>query len=57
LFRADLFRDIVPGTRLAMRPKLEEALDRDALLARTWDGPWFNIGTPQQLADLRQRTG
>ena len=57
LFRAELFRDIVPGTKLAMRPKLEEALDRDALLGRAWDRPWFNIGTPQQLAELQKQVG
>ena len=57
LFRAALFRDIAPGTRLAMRPKLEEALDADALRARMWDKPWFNIGTPEQLADLQRRMG
>jgi MurNAc alpha-1-phosphate uridylyltransferase len=57
LFRAALFRDIVPGTKLAMRPRLEEALDRDALLGKSWDRPWFNIGTPQQLADLQAQVG
>ena len=53
LFRADLFRDIAPGTKLAMRPKLEEALDRHALRGRRWDGPWVNVGTPEQLAGLQ----
>ncbi len=53
LFRADLFRDIAAGTKLAMRPKLEEALDRDALLGKVWDKVWFNIGTPEQLASLQ----
>jgi len=57
LFRAALFQDIVPGTKLPMRPKLEEALDADALLARMWDEAWFNIGTPQQLAELERRPG
>ena len=57
LFRASLFRDIAPGTKLAMRPKLEQAIDRGALRARTWDQAWFNIGTPAQLADLQRRVG
>ena len=52
LFRAELFRDIVPGTRLALRPKFEEAIDRRALRARAWEGRWDNLGTPEQLAAL-----
>ncbi|MET0382608.1 MAG: nucleotidyltransferase family protein [Burkholderiaceae bacterium] len=55
LFRAALFADIAPGATLALRPKLEEALDRRALRGRTWDGAWANVGTPRQLADLRRR--
>jgi MurNAc alpha-1-phosphate uridylyltransferase len=57
LFRAALFADVVPGTKLAMRPKLEEALDRRALRARMWDAAWVNVGTPEQLAELRERVG
>ena len=57
LFRAALFRDILPGTKLAMRPKLEEALDADALRARMWNKAWFNVGTPSQLADLQKQVG
>jgi len=52
LFRAELFRDIAPGTRLPLRPKFEEAIDRRALRARRWDGRWDNLGTPEQLATL-----
>jgi len=50
LFRAALFRDIAPGTHLALRPKLEQALDAQALRGRRWDGAWHNLGTPAQLA-------
>ncbi len=57
LFRAALFADIVPGTKLAMRPKLEEALDRRALRANRWDQAWVNVGTPEQLAELQRRVG
>lgn len=52
LFRADLFRDVAPGTRLPLRPKFEEAIDRGALRGRRWDGRWDNLGTPAQLAAL-----
>jgi MurNAc alpha-1-phosphate uridylyltransferase len=52
LFRAALFTDITPGTRLPLRPKFEQAIDRGALRARRWDGRWANLGTPAQLAEL-----
>jgi MurNAc alpha-1-phosphate uridylyltransferase len=55
LFRAALFADVAPGTRLALRPKFEEALDRRALRGRRWDGRWANLGTPAQLAELNAR--
>jgi len=55
LYRAALFADVVPGTRLALRPKYEEALDRHALRAKRWDGRWENLGTPQQLEELNAR--
>lgn len=52
LFRASLFADVVPGTRLPLRPKFDEAITARALRARRWDGRWANLGTPAQLADL-----
>lgn len=53
LFRAALFSDIAPGTKLALRPKLEQAIDRHALRARPWDGEWVDVGTMERLAALR----
>ncbi|MGN6527973.1 MAG: N-acetylmuramate alpha-1-phosphate uridylyltransferase MurU [Burkholderiaceae bacterium] len=53
LFRAALFEDIVPGTALALRPKLELAIDRGALRAKPWDGAWTDVGTPERLAALQ----
>jgi MurNAc alpha-1-phosphate uridylyltransferase len=55
LFRAALFADVVPGTRLPLRPKFEEAIDRHALLGRRWDGRWANLGTPAQVDELNAR--
>jgi len=52
LFRASLFGDIVPGTRLPLRPMFEAAIDRRALLGRRWEGAWDNLGTPEQLQAL-----
>ena len=54
LFRAALFADIAPGTTLALRPKLEQALDRHALRALPWDGEWVDVGTVERLEALRR---
>lgn len=49
LFKADAFRHIVPGTRMALRPVLEQALDAGRLGAVAWDGGWIDVGTPDRL--------
>jgi len=53
LFRAALFADIAVGTKLALRPKLELALDEGRLRARKYDGRWTDVGTMERLAALR----
>ncbi len=53
LFRAALFADIEPGTRIALRPKLEEAIARRGLQARLWSGRWVDVGTLERLASLQ----
>lgn len=50
LFRAELFAGIAPGTRLALRPLLERALDARRLGARRWGGRWIDVGTAERLA-------
>ena len=52
LFRAELFADIVPGTRLALRPRLDAALAAGRLGAQAWDGAWTDVGTTERLAAL-----
>ena len=52
LFRAALFDDIPVGTRLALRPKLELALDQRRLRAKKYDGRWTDVGTMERLAAL-----
>jgi MurNAc alpha-1-phosphate uridylyltransferase len=54
LFRADLFEDIAVGTKLALRPKLELALDRRKLRAKKYDGRWTDVGTMERLDALNQ---
>jgi N-acetyl-alpha-D-muramate 1-phosphate uridylyltransferase len=52
LFRASMFAGIAPGTRLALRPLLDAALDAGRLGARTWDGRWTDVGTAERLHAL-----
>jgi len=54
LFRAELFAGIAPGTRLALRPRLDAALAAGRLGAQAWDGRWADVGTPERLAALAQ---
>jgi MurNAc alpha-1-phosphate uridylyltransferase len=52
LFRAALFEDIAVGTKLALRPKLEFAIDQRRLRAAKYDGRWTDVGTMERLASL-----
>ncbi len=52
LHRPALFRDIVPGSRLAMRPIWNTLIPVGRATGELFTGRWENIGTPQQLAAL-----
>jgi MurNAc alpha-1-phosphate uridylyltransferase len=54
LFKPDLFADVVPGTRLALRPKLDQAMAVGRLGAVPWSGPWTDVGTVERLAALNR---
>ena len=53
LFRAALFEDITVGTKMALRPKLELAIDQGRLRAEKYDGRWTDVGTMERLASLQ----
>ena len=53
LFRAALFEDIAVGTKMALRPKLELAIDLQRLRAVKYDGHWTDVGTMERLASLQ----
>ena len=55
LFRAALFEDIAVGTKMALRPKLERALDQRRLRASKYDGRWTDVGTMERLASLQMQ--
>ena len=52
LFRATLFDDMPVGTKMALRPKLEFAIDQGRLRASKYDGRWTDVGTMERLASL-----
>jgi MurNAc alpha-1-phosphate uridylyltransferase len=52
VYRPALFADLAPGARAALAPRLHSARDRGALSAERHAGRWFDIGTPQRLAEL-----
>jgi N-acetyl-alpha-D-muramate 1-phosphate uridylyltransferase len=54
LFKPGLFADVVVGTRLALRPKLLEAIQAGRLAAQRWDGGWTDVGTVERLAALNR---
>lgn len=54
LFRAAMFNDIAPGTRMPLRPRLDAAIGARRLGARLWSGGWTDVGTPERLAALNQ---
>jgi N-acetyl-alpha-D-muramate 1-phosphate uridylyltransferase len=56
LFRAAMFADIAPGTRLALRPRLDAALAAGRLGALAWDGHWTDVGSVERLAALNDGT-
>jgi len=52
LFRAAMFAHIEPGTRLALRPRLDAALAAGRLGAQAWEGHWTDVGNAERLAAL-----
>ena len=55
LHRPALFRDIVPGTKRAMRPIWDALIPAGRATGELHTGCWENIGTPGQLAELNER--
>ena len=52
VFRPEFFADIVPGTRLALRPLFDAAIPAGRIQAARLDAIWDNLGTPAQLESL-----
>ncbi len=54
LFKAAMFEGIAPGTRMALRPLLERAIDQQRLGARLWTGGWIDVGTAERLQQAQE---
>ena len=52
LFRAEMFKDIAAGTKLALRPLLDAAMRAGTLAAERWDGAWTDVGTLERWQAL-----
>jgi N-acetyl-alpha-D-muramate 1-phosphate uridylyltransferase len=52
LFRARMFDHIAVGTRLPLRPLLDQALRQGRLGGARWDGMWVDVGTVERWQSL-----
>lgn len=51
VYRPALFADCTPGA-FPLAPLLRAAMDRDAVSGEHYTGRWFDIGTPERLAEV-----
>lgn len=52
LVRAELCRHLPLGQKAALGPLLFDGIRQQRITASRFDGPWHNVGTPEQLAEL-----
>ncbi len=55
LYHPRLFTGLAPGSRHKLAPLFREAADAGKASGELHTGHWFDIGTPQRLAELDQR--
>ncbi|MFM7971974.1 MAG: NDP-sugar synthase [Betaproteobacteria bacterium] len=53
LLKPALVQGLQPGQSAALAPSLFAAADAGRLAGRVWDGPWENVGTPEQWRALQ----
>jgi MurNAc alpha-1-phosphate uridylyltransferase len=54
LYRAAMVDGVEVGTKAALRPCLDRAIDAGRLGAQVYAGDWVDVGTPERLAALNQ---
>jgi len=52
LFRAAMFHGVSVGTKLPLRPLLDDAITRRRVSAQAWDGEWTDVGSVERLRSL-----
>jgi MurNAc alpha-1-phosphate uridylyltransferase len=52
LFRATMFRDVAVGTKLPLRPLLDDGIAQRRISAQAWDGEWTDVGSVERLQAL-----
>lgn len=52
LFRRTMFAHVAPGTRLPLRPLLQQAIAAGRAGGERWAGEWTDVGTPERWAAL-----
>jgi MurNAc alpha-1-phosphate uridylyltransferase len=59
VYDTSLFRELPRGARLKLLPYLQRWIAQRQVTGARYDGPWANVGTPEELAaldrDLRRR--
>ena len=55
LYDSALFAELPPGRKLKMLPLYERWIGAGIASGERYDGPWANVGTPADLADLDAR--
>jgi N-acetyl-alpha-D-muramate 1-phosphate uridylyltransferase len=57
LYDMALFRDLPRGVKLRMLPLYQEWIRHGLVSCERYDGPWANVGTPADLAELDAALG
>lgn len=52
LVRAELVRSLPVGQKAALGPLLFDGIRQQRITTSRFEGPWHNVGTPEQLAEL-----
>jgi MurNAc alpha-1-phosphate uridylyltransferase len=56
-YQPQLFAAITPGNRAPLAPLLRAAMRRSAVSGEHYGGRWFDVGTPERLAELNRIPG